>query len=98
MREKEVVEEATTPALAGTPSLIKEGDGSKGRRVAVNGEWRGGLRDTLREIAGEAVLSEADPRIVRLVKCCHFLAEQVAVRDEAGAAAVFGRASVILGR
>jgi len=68
------------------------------RKIEVKSEWRGGLRQALREIAGEAVLMDADPRIVRLVRCCHYLAEQVAVRDEAGAMKVFEEASEILGR
>lgn len=68
------------------------------RKIPVQGYWRGGLRQALREIAGEAVLMDADPRIVRLVRCCHFLAEQVAVRDEVGAVRVFEEASEILGR
>jgi len=70
----------------------------KARRIPVEGEWRGGLRQALREIAGEAVILDADPRIVRLVRCCHYLAEQVAARDEAGALDVFDKASEILGR
>jgi len=68
------------------------------RKIPVQGYWRGGLRQALREIAGEAVIMDADPRIVRLVRCCHFLAEQVAVRDEVGAVRVFEEASEILGR
>ena len=68
------------------------------RKIPVQGEWRGGLRQALREIAGEAVIMDADPRIVRLVRCCHYLAEQVAARDEAGAMKVFEEASEILGR
>lgn len=71
---------------------------AKARKIPVQSEWRGGLRQALREIAGEAVLMDADPRITRLVRCCHYLAEQVAVRDEAGAVAVFDHASEILGR
>lgn len=70
----------------------------KARKIPVQGEWRGGLRQALREVAGEAVIMDADPRIVRLVRCCHFLAEQVAARDEAGAMRVFEEASEILGR
>ena len=73
-------------------------DPPKARKIPVQSEWRGGLRQALREIAGEAVLMEADPRIVRLVRCCHYLAEQVAARDEAGAMEVFEQASEILGR
>jgi hypothetical protein len=71
---------------------------SKARRIEVKSEWRGGLRQALREIAEEAVIMDADPRIVRLVRCCHYLAEQVAARDEAGAMEVFEEASEILGR
>ncbi|MGE4337610.1 MAG: hypothetical protein AB7E55_16765 [Pigmentiphaga sp.] len=71
---------------------------AEARKIPVQSEWRGGLRQALREIAGEAVLLDSDPRIVRLVRCCHFLAEQVAVRDEVGAMKVFEEASEILGR
>ena len=71
---------------------------AKARKIPVQGEWRSGLRQALREIAGEAVIMDADPRIVRLVRCCHYLAEQVAARDQAGAMRVFEEASEILGR
>lgn len=71
---------------------------AKARRVPVQGEWRGGLRQTLRELAGEAVLMGEDPRVVRLVKCCYYFAGELEVRNPGAYPEIEANAGTMLGR
>jgi hypothetical protein len=63
-----------------------------------SGEWRSGLRQTLRELAGEAVLMGDDPRVVRLVKCCYYLAGELEVRNPGAYPEISDNAGKMLGR
>jgi len=69
-----------------------------GRKIPVQGEWRSGLRQTLRELAGEAVLMGDDPRVVRLVKCCYYLAGELEVRNPGVYPEISDNAGKMLGR
>lgn len=71
---------------------------TKARKIPVQGEWRSGLRQTLRELAGEAVLMGDDPRVVRLVKCCYYLAGELEVRNPGAYPEISDNAGKMLGR
>lgn len=68
------------------------------RNIHNRGQWRSGLRQTLRELAGEAVLMGDDPRVVRLVKCCYYLAGELEVRNPGAYPEIEANAGKMLGR